>query len=263
MKMCALPFIDAYEEDVEVRGGNHSKEDAKELSQEESNYSRIQDEAEEGYEVPSDKETTEQANPRRSERERKPPSRYGECYIHYLEADTYCALNTEQYIQGIPTNLTEAKESPNWPEWKEAITSELKSLEKNSTWMLTQLPKGRKPVQNKWVFRVKLNSEGNVERFKARLVAKGFSQAKGFDYNETYAPVAKLITFRVLLALANQKKFHIHQMDVKTTFLNGKLNEDVYMLQPECFETGNDVCKLNKAIYGLKQSPRMWNERFH
>lgn len=146
-----MPFIDAYEEDVEVKGGNHSKEDAKDLSEEESNESRIQDEAEEGNEIPCDKETMEQAKPKRSERERK-PSRYGECYTHYLEADAFCALNAEQYVQGIPTNLTEAKESPDWAEWKEAITSELKSLEKNSTWTLTQLPKGRKSVQNKGFF---------------------------------------------------------------------------------------------------------------
>lgn len=254
-------FIDTYEEDAEVRGGNPLKEESKdsfEKETEEKDRNHLEEEARDSSaDLETQEETLEPLKPRRSGRERKPPSRYGESFTHYLETNEICALNAEQYGQGTPMNLAEAKESPDWPKWKEAILDELRSLEKNSTWKLAKLPKGRKPVHNKWVFRIKLDSEGKVERYKARLVAKGFSQTKGFDYNETYAPVAKLTTFRVLLALANQERLHIHQMDVKTAFLNGKLDEDIYMSQPEGFEIGNDVCKLHKALYGLKQSPRM------
>lgn len=111
-------------------------------------------------------------------------------------------------------------------------------------------------IKCKWTFKLKKDHEGNIVRHKARLVAKGFSQVKGFDYNETFAPVAKITTFRVLMAVVNHENMHAHQMDVKTAFLNGKLNQDIYMEQP-------GVCKLNKALYGLKQSPRLWNERFN
>lgn len=97
----------------------------------------------------------------------------------------------------------------------------------------------------------------------ARLVARCFSQRKGFDYQETYSPVAKITTFRILLAFAVQNDLHIHQMDVKTAFLNGDLREKIYMKMPDGFKRGNLVCKLNKSLYGLKQASRMWNERFH
>ena len=131
--------------------------------------------------------------------------------------------------------------------WKEAIDSELTSLKKNNTWDLTELPAGRRPVGNKWVFTIKRDGESRIDRYKARLVAKGFTQAKGYDYSETYSPVAKMTTLRILLTLSNQRDLHVHQMDVKTAFLNGELTEEIYMRQPSGFEAGNDrVCKLNK-----------------
>ena len=111
---------------------------------------------------------------------------------------------------------------------------------------------------------IKRDGEGKIDRYKARLVAKGFTLVKGFDYSETYSPVAKMTTLRILLALANHLNLHVHEMDVKTAFLNGGLTEEIYMRQPSGFEAENGlVCKLNKAIYGLKQASRSWNLRFH
>lgn len=138
------------------------------------------------------------------------------------------------------------------------------SLKKNGTWKLAKLPANRTPITNKWIFKVKRGVDGAPDRYKARLVARGFSQRYGIDYCETYSPVAKLDTLRTVLALANQEKLVVHQMDVKTAFLNGTLTEEIFMVQPEGFEQGEGlVCRLEKSIYGLKQASRAWNERFH
>ncbi|PSE80603.1 hypothetical protein C7G70_19195, partial [Acinetobacter baumannii] len=141
--------------------------------------------------------------------------------------------------------------------------SEINSLRKNETWVLVPLPKGRKAIGCRWVFRIKENQAGDIERFKARLVAKGFLQKFGIDYEETFAPVAKFTSIRMLLSLAAKYNLTVHQMDVKTAFLNGWLDEDIYMVQPDGYvdEAHPDfVCKLKRSLYGLKQSPRMWNQ---
>ncbi|KAL6321725.1 hypothetical protein AAG906_031238 [Vitis piasezkii] len=130
---------------------------------------------------------------------------------------------------------------------------------------ITDLPRGKKPVGCKWIFTVKYKADGNVDRYKARLVAKGFTQSYGIDYQETFAPVAKLNTVRVLLSLAANLDWSLHQLDVKNAFLNGDLEEEVYMDIPAGLETTsnfNKVCRLRKSLYGLKQSPRAWFERF-
>lgn len=131
--------------------------------------------------------------------------------------------------------------------------------------VISDLPPGSKAVGCKWVFRVKRNTDGSVQTFKARLVAQGFSQREGIDYFDTYAPVARLTSIRVLLDLASINDLYVHQMDVKTAFLNGDLDEEVYMKQPEGFVLpGNEkkVCKLVKSLYGLKQAPKQWHEKF-
>ena len=144
------------------------------------------------------------------------------------------------------------------------MKDEIDSIIKNNTWELVDLPPGRKAIGCKWVYIRKRTATGKIERYKARLVAKGFSQIEGIDFTETFAPVAKFSSIRALLALATDYDLEIHQMDVKTAFLNGDLDVDIYMEQPEGFTvTGSEhqVCKLKKSLYGLKQAGRAWYQK--
>lgn len=195
---------------------------------------------------------------RRSTRTRRKPQ-----YFHDMDFDAHCALSAETFVDDDPKTIREAKERSDWPKWKEAIDSEYNALMENKTWSICDLPNDRTAVTCKWVFKLKRNADGKIDKYKARLVARGFSQKEGFDYNETYSPVAKLTTLRIILSVANHKGLLIHQMDVKSAFLNGKLNEEIFMSQPEGFRKGNKVLRLNKAIYGLKQASRMWNTSFN
>src|SRR5712692_6386852 len=135
------------------------------------------------------------------------------------------------------------------------------ALSKNDTWELVNLPPGHKAIKSKWVFKLKAD-----RRFHARLVAKGFMQIPGIDYDETFSPVACFESLQLLLALAALENWEIHQMEVKSAFLNGVLNKEIYMEQPQGFiaaEQENKVCKLKRALYGLKQASRIWNQQFH
>lgn len=160
-----------------------------------------------------------------------------------------------------PINFDEAVKEK---KWQEAMKFEIQAIERNQTWELVPLPHRAKKIGVKWVFKTKLNEEGKVDKCKARLVAKGYSQKAGVDYNEVYAPVARWDTIRILLALAVQRGWCIYQLDVKSAFLYGELNEEVYVDQPEGFvKRGeeNKVYQLKKALYGLKQAPRAWFSR--
>ncbi|RVX14584.1 Retrovirus-related Pol polyprotein from transposon TNT 1-94 [Vitis vinifera] len=162
----------------------------------------------------------------------------------------------------VPNTIQEALKIS---EWKKAVQDEIDALEKNGTWTITDLPVGKRPVGCKWIFTIKYKADGLVERFKARLVARGFTQSYGIDYQETFAPVAKLNTIRILLSLAVNQDWCLQQLDIKNAFLNGDLEEEVYMEIPPGFEESmakNQVCKLQKSLYGLKQSPRAWFDRF-
>ena len=161
----------------------------------------------------------------------------------------------------IPTTYAEAIASPEALLWKDAMDSEISSLNEMGTWTLAKLPHGRVPLDNKWVYTLKTDADGNVERYKARLVVKGFQQKYGIDYDETYASVTSLKALRVVLSVAAAKDMYIEQIDVKTAFLNGTLEEDIYMRQPKGFINTDDkelVCKLQKSLYGLKQAPHIW-----
>ncbi|WVZ55766.1 hypothetical protein U9M48_006388 [Paspalum notatum var. saurae] len=189
--------------------------------------------------------------PRKSKRQRVEKS-FGNDFIVYLMDDT-------------PTSINEAYASLDTDNWKEAVQSELDSILSNGTWELTERPYGCKPVGCKWVFKKKLRPDGTIEKYKARLVTKDYTQKEGEDFFDTYSPVARMTTIRVLLSLAVSYGLIIHQMDVKTAFLNGELEEEIYMEQPDGFVVKgqeSQVCKLLKSLYGLKQAPKQWHEKF-
>jgi hypothetical protein len=210
--------------------------------------------------TPSDEDETSAQEPRYPRRERRPLGEWWMNHIlpqHEVERANVASLED-------PLNMCEAMRSQDASKWESAMQEEYDSLMANGTWELAPLPKGRKSVGCKWVFRTKKDASGEVVRHKARLVAKGYSQVAGVDFLETFAPVAKFTTIRCILALGAALDLEIHLMDVKTAFLNGELEEDIYMEQPQGFlQEGFDhlVCKLKKSLYGLKQSPRAWYQR--
>lgn len=162
-----------------------------------------------------------------------------------------------------PWDFSEARKSK---VWIRACEEKIASIEKNQTWFLVDLPAGSKAIGLKWVFKVKRNPDGSVNKYKARLVAKGYVQRHGVDYDEVFAPVARIETIRLIIALAASHGWEVHHLDVKTAFLHGDLKEEVYVKQPEGFEVeGSEgkVYKLSKAIYGLKQAPRAWNYKLN
>jgi len=153
------------------------------------------------------------------------------------------------------------KEAINSQVWIAAMKEELTMIEKNETWILVDRPVHKKVVGVKWIFKTKLNADGSINKHKARLVVNGYSQEPGIDFTDTFAPVSRLDTIKLLLALAAQNGWHIFQLDVKSAFLNGVLNEEIYVEQLDGFEnkiTSNKVYLLKKALYGLKQAPRAW-----
>lgn len=142
-----------------------------------------------------------------------------------------------------PISVDEALSGPNKNMWRQSMQKEYDALISNKTWDLVDLPKGRRAIKSKWVFTIKRDKNGNIERYKSRLVAKGCSQKYGVDYSETFSPVVRYSSFRIILACAVEFKLHVHQMDVATAYLNGTLQENVYMIQPEYFESKNNPQK--------------------
>jgi hypothetical protein len=150
------------------------------------------------------------------------------------------------------------------PKWDNAMDEEMVALNANATWELVALPKDKKVIRCKWVYKVKHNANGSVSRYKARLVAKGYAQTYGIDYEKTYSPIAKMITIRTIIIMATIKGWSLHQMDVKNVFFHGDLQEEVYMEQPPGYVDQthpNLVCRLKKALYDLKQARRAWSDK--
>nr|DAD39485.1 TPA_asm: hypothetical protein HUJ06_013808 [Nelumbo nucifera] len=169
--------------------------------------------------------------------------------------------NLALFASADPLYFEEAVKSA---KWRTAMDSEIKSIEKNDTWVLTDLPAGAKKIGVKWIYKTKLNEHGNVDKYKARLVAKGYTQQHGVDYTEVFAPMARMDTVRIITALAAQKSWTIYQLDVKSVFLHGELSEEVFVEQPRGYEQKDNphkVYKLKKALYRLKQAPRAWFSR--
>uniref|UniRef100_A0A2N9HXG0 Integrase catalytic domain-containing protein n=1 Tax=Fagus sylvatica TaxID=28930 RepID=A0A2N9HXG0_FAGSY len=201
-----------------------------------------------------DQELMEERNevePRRSKRT-KTSKTFGPDFLTFMLEDE-------------PQSFKEAMSMPEAPLWKEAVNSEIESILQNHTWELVDLPPGCKPLGYKWIFKRKMKADGSIDKYKARLVVKGYKQKEGVDYFDTYSPVTRITSIRMLIAIAALYNLEIHQMDVKTAFLNGELDEEIYMEQPEGFIVpGKEkkVCRLVKSLYGLKQAPKQWHEKF-
>jgi len=151
------------------------------------------------------------------------------------------------------------------PKWAQAIQEEMEASQKNNTWRLIPLPKGKKIVGCKWVFSVKYKADGSIDRHKERLVAKGFTQTYNIDFTKTFSPVTKLNTIRVILSLAENLDWPLLQLNVKNIFLHGNIEEEVYMYIPSGYMPSSKtkvVCKLEQTLYGLKKSPQAWFGRF-
>ena len=196
--------------------------------------------------------------PRRSDRIRRFPR-------HLHDYAAHLQLNPSDSVsEDLNDNIT-FKQAQLSPHWRAAMQEEINSIYSNRTWSLVPLPPHTKAITSRWVFKTKLGID-NHPRYKARLVARGFEQTSGVDFLETFAPVVRWETIRILLAIAVHLNWPLHQLDVLTAFLNGILREDVYMFQPPGFiKAGFEhlVCKLHKSLYGLKQSPRAWYARLH
>ena len=175
--------------------------------------------------------------------------------------DFHC-FSTLSYLQE-PQSFREASSNPLW---QQAMKEELDALHKTGTWDLVNLPPGKSAIGCKWIYKIKTRSDGTVDRYKARLVARGFTQEYGIDYEETFAPVARLFSVRTLIAISAAHRWPLFQMNVKNAFLNGELAEEVYMKLPPGYSQPpgfpNRVCRLRRALYGLKQAPRAWFEKF-
>ena len=195
---------------------------------------------------------------RRSQRERR--SAIPDYYETYLSEDLYDIGKVDDLA-----SFKEAIAHKNSDKWIEAMQDELKSMSTNQVYELVEIPDGVKPVGCKWVYKTKRDFKGKFEKFKARLVAKGFTQIEGVDYNETFSPVSKKDSFRIVMVLVAHYDLELHQLDVKTAFLNGDLHETIFMAQPEGFVVKGKEhmgCRLKKSIYGLKQASRQWYLKF-
>ena len=179
-----------------------------------------------------------------------PPERLGDYHMYQVKENVF----------NDPKSYKEAISSPEKDHWNVAMQEELDAIEENATWKLTELPKGRKAIGSKWVFKTKRDENGTIVRHKARLVAQGFSQRFGVDHYEVFAPVVRSTTLRLLLSVAGTRIYHVRLYDIKSAFLNGKLNEEIFLKPPPGHNKENLVYKLEKSLYGLKQSARVWNK---
>ncbi len=192
-------------------------------------------------------------------------------YDGSIEEEQAPTHNITQYANAImnsdePKSYNDAMNSAESSRWKKAMDDEIKAMHDNESWTLVETTPNMNIIGSKWVYKIKRKGDGTIERYKARLVARGFNQVEGVDYNETFAPVMRYKTLRIILSLANEMDYEIKQMDVMNAFLNAKVNDNVYMEQPPGYgstKNPNLICKLTKAVYGIKQAPNLWNEEIN
>jgi len=216
-----------------------------------------QEVAEEFHDAAEPPEVPQQApaEPRYPVRARAQPGQWWRASANVADAGAGVKAEPQTYeeaVSGVDAEL-----------WRQAMDEEMKSLHENDTWDLSDLPAHAKAIPVKWVYKVKRDAAGNIERYKARLVVKGYMQREGVDFTEVYAPVSKHTSLRALLALVAAEDLELHQLDVKTAFLNGELEEEIWVVQPPGYELGGKgmSCRLKKALYGLRQAPRAWYNR--
>jgi hypothetical protein len=196
----------------------------------------------------------------------EPPRRSQRARRSAIPDDYEVYVSEEIQMEGDFTSFEEVMRSAYSFKWLDAMEDEMRSMSVNKVWDLEEIPKGAKTVGCKWVYKTKCDSNGNIERFKARLIAKGFTQREDIDYTKTFSSVSCNDSLRIIMALVMHYDLKLHQMDVKTTFLNGDLLENVYMAQPKGFAVKGKEhmgCHLRKFIYGLKQASRQWYLKFN
>ncbi|GJW93314.1 retrotransposon protein, putative, ty1-copia subclass [Tanacetum coccineum] len=254
-KIVVARYAEFFEKNLITQEVSGRAIDLEEIQDEDTSPSEITSEIPmevEGFEPPQEEEIPI----RRSERSRRVPNRL--CLNVEAEEHSLGDLNE-------PTSYKAAMLDSESNKWIDAMNAEIQSMMDNMVWVLVDLPPNCKTVGSKWIFKKKTDMDGIVHTYKARLVAKGYTQLYGVDYEETFSPIADIRTIKILISIAAFYDYEIWKMDVKTTFLNGYLDEDIYMVQPEGFVDPNHpgkVCKLQRSIYGLKQSSRSWNKRF-
>lgn len=240
----------ASEISVEIQNASTSKDDLV-IETDEDSFASAEDDAADNQTENIESLSIDNSSLTRELRDRRmirPTDFYG-CSITY-------------FAERLPTSYKDAIKSKENYKWRAAMQSEIDSLRENQTWVLVEKPENQTIINNRWVYTKKLNSDG-TERYKARLVIKGYNQVEGLDYKETFSPVVRYDTIRILLSIAARDALCLAQFDIKTAFLYGKLTENIYMKQPEGFDDGTSrVCKLQKSLYGLKQAPRCWTEHF-
>ncbi|KAL0379086.1 UNVERIFIED_CONTAM: Retrovirus-related Pol polyprotein from transposon RE1 [Sesamum radiatum] len=203
---------------------------------------------------------------RKSTRISKPPAWLDDFHCNLSHTSVITSTDLSLSHKGFLAALSTIQEPRTYMQargsikWVQAMQQELAALETNETWEIVELPKGKKPIGCKWVYKIKLNPDGSVERYKARLVAKGYTQVEGIDYFDRFSPVAKAVTVRTFLAIASGLNWPVHQVDINNAFLHDFLDEDIYMTAPEGSSIPpGKVCKLKRSLYGLKQASRQWN----
>ena len=164
-----------------------------------------------------------------------------------------------------PTSYRQSQLRSDGDLWHKACEEEMEAHRLNGTWEIVKLPPGKRAIGSRWFMKVKHNADGSLDRYKARLVAKGYSQRPGFDFKETFAPTVRYSTIRIILAIAALEDLELRSVDISHAYLNGELEEEIFMQQPEGFEVGGPeyVCRLRKSLYGLKQAGRVWNKTLH